>query len=198
MKLIAWLISMILIFLMAFLFSFRSWYELTEKQTTKIEEVRALEGYIENRRNIEADGLKLSAPLERFKITSGCGVRKDPMGGAEEGFHKGIDIVGPIGGFILAAADGVVVDCWPPPGRYYKGHPVFGGMIILAHGGGIFTLYGHMRAILIRQGDRVHRGQRIGRQGNTGISTGEHLHFEVIVDPEVVLNGIIPRSVVEW
>jgi len=190
--------SAILILIAGLLYVFQCWYEQEELYSTKIAEIQKLESYIDVKREVESKVLWLCAPVDDMKITSSCGIRENPMGGGEEGLHRGTDMVGPLKGFIYAAADGVVVDHWPPPDRWYSGHPVFGGMVTIDHGGGIFTLYGHMRATLVKRGDTVTRGQKIGRQGNTGISDGEHLHFEVIVDPEIVLSGIIPRAVLEW
>lgn len=128
-------------------------------------------------------------PLPSARISSGTGYRMDPMGGGDEGLHKGLDLVGPQGCPVMAVRAGVVADHWPPPGTpypgggVYHGHPVFGGFIVLDHGDGLFTLYGHMSRTLVHTGERVTAGQVIGRQGATGQATGEHLHFEVVVDP---------------
>jgi len=127
--------------------------------------------------------------MSTFTISSGVGYRVDPLGGGKEALHRGLDMVGPPGASILAADDGVVVEHWLPPGtvgrdgRIYEGHPVFGGMIIIDHGNGIWTLYGHMSKTYVHEGMKVHKGDRIGVQGDTGMATGPHLHFEVIVDP---------------
>jgi murein DD-endopeptidase MepM/ murein hydrolase activator NlpD len=129
------------------------------------------------------NALDLSPPMATYNITSEVGVRKNPMGGEEESFHKGVDLVGPHNSYILAAADGIIYEHYVPPGGKWKGHPIYGGFIVIDHGNGIFTLYGHMSKTFIRTGDHVKRGQVIGIQGNTGVSTGEHLHFEVIIDP---------------
>jgi murein DD-endopeptidase MepM/ murein hydrolase activator NlpD len=84
---------------------------------------------------------------------------------------------------VRAAAAGIVAEHWPAPNGFYKGHPIFGGLVVIDHQEGTFTLYGHLSETFVHEGQRVEKGMIIGRQGNTGISTGEHLHFEVIVDP---------------
>lgn len=133
-------------------------------------------------------GFPLQPPMKDFFITSEVGYRTDPMGGGDVALHRGLDMVGYYHCPVLAAGDGVVVEHWLPPGttrggKTYKGHPVFGGMIIIDHGDGTFTLYGHLSSTFIHEGQVVKAGDVIGRQGSTGQATGEHLHFEVIVTP---------------
>jgi len=126
-------------------------------------------------------------PLEQVWVSSGCGYRMDPMGGGTEGLHKGVDLAGPIGTPVRAVLAGVVVDHWLVPGwhygKEYHGHPVFGGLVVIDHGDGLFTLYGHLSATCVHEDWHIEAGQVIGELGNTGISTGPHLHFEVVVDP---------------
>lgn len=153
-----------------------------------------LQQELRERELADAAALRLGAPLSQYRISSPAGIRRNPLGGGEEGMHRGVDLVGPSAAPVLAAADGIVVDHWPPPGGRWHGHPVFGGLVILDHGGGVFTLYGHLRRTLVHTGDAVIRGQVIGIQGSTGISLGEHLHFEVVVDPEVALRGVLPKA----
>jgi len=122
-------------------------------------------------------------PLEAAQISSGCGYRMDPMGGGTEGLHKGVDLVGPVGAPIKAALAGVVAEHWPAPDHYWHGHPIFGGLVVIDHGEGLFSLYGHLSDSYVHEGDQVEAGQVIGALGDTGITTGPHLHFEVVVDP---------------
>jgi len=153
-----------------------------------------------DRARADAAVLRLSPPMAEYAISSPTGVRQSPMGGGEVGLHKGCDLVGPEKAPVLAAAPGIVIDHYPPPGTprpeggTYGGHPVFGGYIVIDHGGGVYTLYGHLRQTKVHIGWYVECGQPIGVQGSTGISAGEHLHFEVIVDPEAAIRGRIPQA----
>ena len=85
--------------------------------------------------------------------------------------HEGVDFVVPEGSPILASADGVVV--------YSDYHPQYGNMIELDHGNDFVTRYAHASRLLVKVGQIVRRGQEIAKVGNTGRSTGNHLHFEV-------------------
>ena len=84
---------------------------------------------------------------------------------------------------IKAAADGIVVEHWPAPDGYYKGHPIYGGYIVLQHDNGTYTVYAHMSRTNVHTGDKVKQGQKIGVIGDTGIATGVHLHFEIVLTP---------------
>ena len=109
-------------------------------------------------------------PLQSKYITSGYGMRKDPKTGILQ-FHAGIDFRGKTGTTIMASLDGVVSvvgENW-----------LYGKYIIISHGNGYKTLYGHMNSFSVKQGDRVARGRKIGEVGNTGYSTGPHLHFGI-------------------
>ena len=107
-------------------------------------------------------------------FTSGFGVRSDPFH-AGAAMHPGIDLAGAYGTPIYATADGTVLRAGWNSGGY-------GNMVELDHGRGIVTRYGHMSAVLVHAGDRVTRGEQIGRMGSTGRSTGNHLHYEVRID----------------
>ena len=101
------------------------------------------------------------------KITS-------PYGTRSTGFHSGLDIGGVIGRGVYAAAGGKVV-----LSSYYY---AYGNCIVIDHGNGMKTRYAHLSAYKVKVGDTVERGQLIGLCGNTGRSTGPHLHFEVIIN----------------
>jgi murein DD-endopeptidase MepM/ murein hydrolase activator NlpD len=128
-----------------------------------------------------------SPPLEQAWISSGTGYRMDPMGGGTEGLHKGLDLAGPVGTPVNAVLAGVVAEHWLVPGwhygKYYHGDPILGGKIVLDHGGGLFSIYGHLSKTEVHEGQYIKMGQKIGELGNTGISTGPHLHLEIVVDP---------------
>jgi len=158
-----------------------------------IEELYIMEA--ERITKLQEETLTLTPPMRVYVLTSECGIRKDPMGGGTEKVHKGIDIVGPEDATVEAAAIGTVVEAWSAPDGYYQGDPVYGGKVVIDHGGGVSTLYGHMSKLLVKEGDYVKRGQPIGIQGSTGMSVGDHLHFEVIYDPILALEmGIRRRS----
>ncbi len=89
--------------------------------------------------------------------------------------HNGIDIAGPIGLPVLAARDGVVT--LVRGGSSWNGG--YGNYVVITHDNGIKTLYAHMNSISVTQGQKVARGKQVGTLGNTGRSTGPHLHFEV-------------------
>jgi len=93
------------------------------------------------------------------------------FGWRSSGFHHGMDIAGDIGEVVTASAEGVVSFTG------YKG--VYGNTIIIDHSGNMQTLYAHLNRIYVSQGEKVTRGEIIGTVGNTGRSTGPHLHFEV-------------------
>lgn len=134
-----------------------------------------------------------SPPLPELWISSGTGYRVDPMGGATESLHKGVDLVGPIGSPVTAVLAGVVAEHWLVPGwhygKLYHGDPIFGGKIVLDHGEGLYSIYGHLSKTEVHEGDYVEMGQKIGELGDTGIATGPHLHFELVVDPLRYLEG---------
>jgi murein DD-endopeptidase MepM/ murein hydrolase activator NlpD len=103
-------------------------------------------------------------------ITSPFGWRTNPLGGGPE-FHQGLDIAAPMGTAVTAAAAGTVIMA-----QWYGG---YGNYVLIDHGGGYSTGYGHLSAIYVSTGQSVARGQAIGAVGSTGQSTGPHLHFEV-------------------
>ncbi len=110
-------------------------------------------------------------------LTSGFGYRADPMTHGR-GVHQGIDIAAPTGQPVQATANAIVLRAATVGG--------LGKAIYLAHGYGLTTRYGHLSQIEVKPGQRVKRGDVIGRVGNTGRSTGPHLHYEVRVDGQPV------------
>jgi murein DD-endopeptidase MepM/ murein hydrolase activator NlpD len=111
--------------------------------------------------------------------SSGVGWRLDPFTGKQT-FHSGLDIAAAYGNPVVAPADGYVIQITKD--NYY------GNSIQINHGGGITTLYGHLSMIEVKPGQKVKRGEEIGKVGNTGRSLGAHLHYEIrdngkIVDP---------------
>jgi len=116
------------------------------------------------------------APVKGI-FTSGFGVRADPLTHGR-GDHQGVDIAAAPGQPVRASADGVVIRAGDVGG--------LGQAVFIAHGFGVTTRYGHMSRIEVRPGQRVKRGDVVGRVGNTGRSTGYHLHYEVRVDGDPV------------
>jgi murein DD-endopeptidase MepM/ murein hydrolase activator NlpD len=113
------------------------------------------------------------APLKNIRMTSKYGWRKDPF----THFlvpHRGIDFAESRGAKVFATADGVVT--------LAKTVPTFGRVIIIDHGYGYETVYGHLQSLYVYSGQQVKRGQIIGVVGNSGRSTAPHLHYEVRVD----------------
>lgn len=106
-------------------------------------------------------------------VGSGFGFRADPFTG-RSALHMGLDFPADVGTPILAAAGGVV--------QLTETHPAYGQMAEVDHGNGLVTRYAHASKLLVRTGDIVKRGQLIAHVGNSGRSTGPHLHFEVLVD----------------
>ncbi len=122
---------------------------------------------------------KLMVFPARGDLSSRFGWRQNPFTGLRE-HHNGLDIGAPIGTPVVAAMAGRVAAVGISP--------VYGRYVILAHSGGLQTLYGHLSRALVSRGVSVSQGQQIGEVGNTGYSTGSHLHFTVFrngapVDP---------------
>lgn len=123
-------------------------------------------------KRLEALMVPSSAPVDG-PIGSGFGFRRDPFT-HRPALHTGLDFPSDPGTAILAAAGGVVMSAGP--------HPQYGQLVELDHGNGLVTRYAHTSRMLVKQGDLVKRGQKIAEVGNTGRSTGPHLHFEVLVE----------------
>lgn len=122
-------------------------------------------------------------------ITSRYGKRQDPLKKGTA-FHTGIDFRGKRGEKIHATGDGVVTKA-----RYSD---TYGNYVEITHGNGYKTAFAHMKKYLVEKGDQIHRGQVIGLVGNTGRSTGPHLHYEVhlnnkTVNPYKFLTNRVPK-----
>jgi murein DD-endopeptidase MepM/ murein hydrolase activator NlpD len=120
---------------------------------------------------IAAEQMPFSMPVRsNFRLTSGFGYRRDPINGGRR-LHAGTDFAGPRGTPIHATGDGTVIFAGRQSG--------YGLMVEIRHPFGITTRYAHMSRLTVSEGERVSRGDRIGDMGNTGRSTGTHLHYEV-------------------
>lgn len=127
----------------------------------------------------------LPVPEAAITKTSPFGMRKHPKSSTRK-MHRGIDLVVPSGTEVYAAADGIVLETQTNKGGY-------GIKLILSHQNNLFTTYAHLKSFTVKAGAKVSQGEVIGYAGNTGVSTGPHLHFEVLkgkefVDPELHLS----------
>lgn len=134
--------------------------------------------------------LPTMAPVANAPLGSGFGFRMDPITG-DRALHTGLDFSAETGTPILAAAGGVVTS--------QEFHPAYGNMVDLDHGNGLVTRYAHASRVHVKLGQIVKRGQTIAEVGNTGRSTGAHLHFEVwfngvVQDPQHFLHPATPAD----
>lgn len=118
------------------------------------------------------------APLARVKVNSAYGPRPARPTAQASPFHHGVDLSARRGTALLAPADGMVVESTD----VYQGQAKFGKVIVIDHGDGLRSMYAHLDQRAVPPGTRVTAGQAIGKTGNTGQTTGPHLHFEVAQD----------------
>ena len=128
---------------------------------------------------MQRDVFLAGRPVKKGWMSSGFGQRIDPITG-RQAWHNGVDFAGKDGSDVIAVAAGVVVYSGPRSG--------YGKMVEINHGSGYSTRYGHHKALTVKAGDIVRKGEVIGLMGSSGRSTGPHVHFEVfkngrIVDP---------------
>lgn len=133
---------------------------------------------LEGKRNLLAATPSIR-PLKGW-VSSRFGYRESPFTGRRE-FHRGLDIATHAGSPIIAPADGLVT--------FAGSKGLMGNMVAIEHGFGMVTRYGHVQKLLKKKGERVKRGETIALVGNTGRSTGPHLHYEVR------LNGVAVNPV---
>ena len=124
-----------------------------------------------NMMRIAATKVPYTVPVEvSHRFTSGFGTRRDPVTGGRRA-HNGIDLAGPRGTPVVSTAEGVVSFAGRQSG--------YGNLIKIRHAFGYETMYAHLNKIHVKVGERIARGDHIGDMGNTGRSTGVHLHYEV-------------------
>lgn len=120
----------------------------------------------------EVRGLHLRPPLHNVQLTSRYGVRKrHPVNGGHNKMHAGVDLQAEVGTAVRSAAEGVITRV--TEGKHY------GKFVDIRHRLGFTTRYAHLNKSLVKKGQRVKAGQVIGLSGNTGATTGPHLHFEL-------------------
>jgi murein DD-endopeptidase MepM/ murein hydrolase activator NlpD len=120
-------------------------------------------------------GLPLGEPLADYEITSPFGPRRDPING-QTGFHEGVDLGAPVGTPVVATGDGQV--------DWAGWRDRYGQLVEVDHGWGLRTRYAHLSKIMVHAGERVRRGTPVGLLGETGRTTGPHLHYEVRVNEQ--------------
>lgn len=146
--------------------------------------IKKLQEQAAQRKNaVRFAGGKLGWPVPGiYDITDPFGPRYHPILKVER-MHTGIDIGTSYGSTVVASADGRVI--------YAGWFGGYGNAVVIDHGDGISTLYGHNSSLLVKEGDMVKRGQAIAKSGSTGLSTGPHLHFEVRKDG-------VPVNPMDW
>ncbi len=143
--------------------------ELTAQMDDRDRQMRVLESMLMSR-NLSAEVSPAGRPVQKGWLSSKYGMRTDPFTGKQD-HHKGVDLAGKEGTEVIATAAGVVT--WSGKRSGY------GNMVEVTHGNGYVTRYGHNKEHLVQVGQRVEKGQVIALMGNTGRSTGPHVHFEV-------------------
>lgn len=126
-------------------------------------------------------------PVMGPRTSSSYGVRRHPINKAARKHHNGIDLAAPIGATIRSIASGHVI--------FADRFGGYGNLIVIKHADGLTSSYGHCNTTSVRVGQRVLAGDVIGTVGNTGHSTGPHLHFEIRINgapqnPELYLPGL--------
>lgn len=159
--------------------------KLSAEATRQEQSLQELQAYFQDQKSLLAS-VPSVWPVRGW-VTSDFGSRLDPYT-SERVMHAGLDIAGPHGKEIIAPADGTVVFAGLEGG--------YGNVLVIDHGYGVKTRYGHLAFIKAKSGERVRRGDVVAGMGNTGRSTGPHLHYEVRV------NGVAqnPRKFIldEW
>ena len=144
---------------------------LSAEATRQEQSLQELQAYFQDQKSLLASTPSMWPT--RGWVTSDFGQRLDPYT-AERVGHAGMDIAAPHGKEVGAPSDGVVVFAGLEGG--------YGNVIVIDHGYGIKTRYGHLSKMMVKAGERVKRGAPIAAVGNTGRSTGPHLHYEVRVN----------------
>ena len=126
---------------------------------------------------LEGLPIALPVPAQQVSVSSGFGERSDPLT-QRRAMHTGLDFELPMGSRILAAGAGEVIEAgWDSQ---------YGKTLVIKHHDGHHSRYAHADELLVKSGDKVQRGQQVAKSGNTGRSTGPHLHFEVMKDGKPV------------
>ena len=178
--------------------------KIAKKETPRVEPPTPAAPRVEKKmpseaQTVETKNVRMDGPYSNWRIPTGKGTRVTSKYGFRPRFgrmHKGVDLKIYVGEPIYAVADGVVTrDAYE-----YRG---YGNYVIIKHSNGYETRYAHLSKRIAKKGDKVKAGDRIGLAGNTGLSTGPHLHFEIrhkgnALDPAWILNfekgGVQPNA----
>ena len=156
----------------------KQYLELDAQITTMTAQALTLEQTLQDQYETLVDQKAFLAAIPTRKpavgyFTSGFGIRKAPIGGKTK-MHEGLDIANHPGTPIKAAADGTVI--------FADGKAGYGQTLVIDHGYGLETLYAHTAKLIAKRGQKVKRGDTVALLGNTGRSTGPHVHYEVRVN----------------
>ena len=150
--------------------------QLQLKLERRQKELRVLDDIVKEKKS-EKDSVLKGKPVKRGWYSSAFGRRMDPITG-RPAWHAGVDFAGKLGSDVIAVASGVVV---------YSGRKDgYGNLVEIDHGDGVATRYGHHEELKVEVGDFVKQGDVIGLMGNSGRSTGPHVHLEVLRDGRAV------------
>lgn len=130
------------------------------------------------------EALPVGSPLDSVKVSSTFGIRRNPITRRWQN-HKGMDLKGNRRDTVYSTADGIITKAGWSGG--------YGRIIVIDHACGYETTYAHLNRIIVNKGDSVNNNQAIGTVGNSGSSTGSHLHYEItrnkiLIDPEGYIN----------
>ena len=150
--------------------------QLQLKLERRQKELRILDDIVKEKKS-EKDSVLRGKPVKKGWYSSAFGRRMDPITG-RPAWHAGVDFAGRLGSDVIAVASGVVV---------YSGRKDgYGNLVEIDHGNGLTTRYGHHEELKVEVGDLVKRGDVIGLMGNSGRSTGPHVHLEVLRDGRAI------------
>ena len=139
-------------------------------------ELDSLKTQLKNMLNV-MDSIPLGSPLDTLVLMDDFGVRKHPILGGWQ-MHSGVDLIDTYRDTIYATGSGKVVQS----GRYFG----YGNCIQIEHSFGFKTKYAHLHKIFVKRGENIEKGQPIGIMGETGLATGQHLHYEIIHDSKAI------------
>ncbi|MBO6656272.1 MAG: peptidoglycan DD-metalloendopeptidase family protein [Pseudomonadales bacterium] len=164
-----------------------AYMDLLEQLAQDIEDREQQLGVLETlmaKRKMDRDVFLAGRPVRKGWMSSRFGHRTDPITG-KRAWHNGVDFAGKEGADVISVAAGVVV--------YAGVRSGYGQMVEINHGSGYSTRYGHHKALKVKTGDIVRKGEVVGLMGSSGRSTGPHVHFEVfkngrVVDPSTYIH----------